>query len=49
VEPPHTRGFGLKLVEKEVAYNLGGKAEFEFSTKGITVRVGIKTEDGTKD
>jgi two-component system CheB/CheR fusion protein len=48
VEPPHTRGFGLKLVEKEVAYNLGGKAEFEFSTKGITVRVGIKTEDGTK-
>ncbi len=47
VEPLIRRGFGLKLVEKEVAYNLGGKAEFNFLPEGITVRVGIKTDNGS--
>ncbi len=42
-EPPARRGFGLKLVEKETAYNLGGKAEFAFSPEGLAVRIGIKT------
>ena len=42
-EPPAHRGFGLRLVEKETAYNLGGHAEFDFTPKGLAVRIGIKT------
>ena len=42
-QPPEHPGFGLRLVEKETAYNLGGKAEFDFLPEGLAVRIGIKT------
>jgi two-component system CheB/CheR fusion protein len=47
-ELPRHRGFGLRLVEKEAAYNLGGKAEFDFSPTGLAVRIGIKTLRGAE-
>jgi two-component sensor histidine kinase len=31
------RGFGLKLIERETSYNLGGKASVDFEPGGIQV------------
>jgi two-component system CheB/CheR fusion protein len=37
VTQPTRNGFGLTLVEREVQYNLGGKAEIDFQPNGLSV------------
>jgi two-component system CheB/CheR fusion protein len=36
VQEPANRGLGLKLVERETSYNLGGKAQIEFAPTGLS-------------
>jgi two-component system CheB/CheR fusion protein len=38
------RGFGLKLIEKETSYNLGGEAAIDFEGEGVKVRVAFPLE-----
>jgi len=35
VEPPSRRGFGLRLIERSLARDLGGEARFEFAPTGV--------------
>jgi two-component system CheB/CheR fusion protein len=39
VETPTRRGLGLKLIEREVTYNLGGKAGFKFPPTGFEAEI----------
>jgi len=39
VAEPSTRGFGLKLVEREAGYVLGGSAKVEFLSTGLVVKM----------
>jgi two-component system CheB/CheR fusion protein len=45
VEKPKRQGFGVKLIENEVRYNLGGTSRVEFLRRGLTVRVGLNLEE----
>jgi two-component system CheB/CheR fusion protein len=40
---PAHHGFGLKIVEREGAYNLGGKTKIEFSKHGLDVMLSFPT------
>jgi two-component system CheB/CheR fusion protein len=39
VAPSAKRGFGLKLIDKETSYNLGGRAEIEFRPAGLAAKI----------
>ena len=39
------RGFGLKLIERESSYNLGGSAEIDFNPDGLAVRLAFPLDD----
>lgn len=45
VEPPEDRGFGSLLIERSIAYELGGDAHLEFKTAGLEceIRVPLQT------
>jgi two-component system CheB/CheR fusion protein len=45
VAKPKKRGFGIKLVEKETSYNLGGNAEIEFALSGVSARLAFPLEE----
>ena len=45
-DTPRKAGFGLKLIEKETAYNLSGRAEIEFRTSGLAACLAFPLEDG---
>jgi two-component system CheB/CheR fusion protein len=45
VAKPKKRGFGIKLVEKETSYNLGGNAEIEFAPSGVSARLAFPLEE----
>ena len=38
-------GFGLKLIEREASYNLGGAAEIAFPGEGLEVRLTIPADE----
>jgi two-component system CheB/CheR fusion protein len=40
------RGFGLRLIEKETAANLGGRAEVEIKSDGLAARLVFPLEEG---
>lgn len=44
VTPPTRRGFGSKLIEKTVSYDLGGEVEIEFATEGLRAQITIPAE-----
>jgi two-component system CheB/CheR fusion protein len=39
------RGFGLRLIEKETSYNLGGSAAFDFRPEGLGARIAFPLEE----
>ena len=39
------QGFGLKLIERETSYNLGGEASVDFGATGVSVRLSIPLAD----
>ncbi|SDE84797.1 sensor histidine kinase [Limimaricola pyoseonensis] len=39
VTPPTRRGFGLRLIERQVAMEFGGRAEVEFLPEGLSCRI----------
>lgn len=45
ISEPAKRGFGLKLIEKETSYNLGGQAEIEFRPEGLGAHLAFPLED----
>jgi two-component system CheB/CheR fusion protein len=45
IAKPRKLGFGLKLIEKETSYNLGGRAEIEFKPEGLDARIAFPLED----
>ena len=48
-EPNRRRGFGLKLVEREARYNLGGAAEIKFASEGLMVRLRLSAMTENSD
>ncbi|HEY2481260.1 MAG TPA: CheR family methyltransferase [Caulobacteraceae bacterium] len=49
VSEPIRRGFGLKLVEREAAYNLGGAAKIEFQPQGLSATLSFPAPVGEID
>ena len=45
VTKPPRRGFGVKLIEKETSYNLGGQAEIDFAPSGLSARLAFPLEE----
>ena len=45
VAQANRQGFGLKLIERETSYNLGGEASIDFSATGVGVRLNIPLGD----
>jgi two-component system CheB/CheR fusion protein len=45
VARPRQQGFGLKLIERETSYNLGGRAEVDLRTAGLDARIAFPLED----
>jgi two-component sensor histidine kinase len=45
VEPPARRGFGRRLIEEGLAYELGGKAELDFDPDGFHCRIELPAAD----
>jgi two-component sensor histidine kinase len=41
---PTRRGFGLKLIEREASYNLGGRAELDLHPRGLEARIRFPME-----
>jgi two-component system, chemotaxis family, CheB/CheR fusion protein len=41
---PTKRGFGLKLVDREVAYTLGGEVQVDFKPEGLIARIQFGTD-----
>jgi PAS domain S-box-containing protein len=39
VKPPERRGFGSRMIERALAYELGGTAELEFRPEGLVCRI----------
>jgi two-component sensor histidine kinase len=39
VTQPMRRGFGLKLVEREVSYSLGGRSDVAFNPDGLEATI----------
>lgn len=44
VVAPTRRGFGSKLIEKTVAYDLGGEVEIEFALQGLKAKINLPAE-----
>jgi light-regulated signal transduction histidine kinase (bacteriophytochrome)/CheY-like chemotaxis protein len=44
VVAPTRRGFGSKLIEKTVAYDLGGEVEMDFAKEGLRAQINIPAE-----
>jgi PAS domain S-box-containing protein len=42
VERPQKRGFGSKMIERALAYELGGEVSLEFHPKGVVCRIGAR-------
>ena len=44
--PPASRGLGLKLIERETTYNLGGSADLAFLETGLVAQLSFPLERG---
>jgi two-component system CheB/CheR fusion protein len=44
-EAPKRRGFGLELIERTLAYDLGGRASLEFGANGVHCSVALPADD----
>jgi two-component sensor histidine kinase len=42
--PTPRKGFGLKLIDRETAYNLGGRAEVDLAEGGLTAKITLPLE-----
>jgi two-component system, chemotaxis family, CheB/CheR fusion protein len=49
VKAPRRRGFGRRLIEEGLSYELGGKAELRFETGGFTCRIELPVLDTLAD
>jgi two-component sensor histidine kinase len=45
VQPARRRGFGLKLIEKEISYNLRGECDITFAPSGLLARIGFALDE----
>jgi two-component sensor histidine kinase len=45
VAPPTRRGFGFRLIERIIPYELGGKTEFAFEREGLACRMVLPRSD----
>jgi two-component system CheB/CheR fusion protein len=44
-EAPSRRGFGLRLIEREISYNLGGRSKVDFADGGLRAEIAFPLED----
>jgi two-component system CheB/CheR fusion protein len=49
VKAPKRRGFGRKLIEEGLSYELGGKAELSFDSNGFNCRIELPAADTLAD
>jgi len=47
VEPPTRRGFGSRLIEEGVPYELDGEVTHEFPRSGVTCTIDVPLDEGT--
>jgi two-component sensor histidine kinase len=45
VQPPVRRGFGLELIERSVAYELGGQAVLDYRVEGLSCDITVPLSD----
>jgi two-component sensor histidine kinase len=41
IETPSHRGFGTRLIERQLCYELGGTSKLEFAPGGLTVKLHV--------
>jgi two-component sensor histidine kinase len=46
VRPPVRRGFGLELIERSVAHELGGQAVLEYPIEGVSCAITVPLTEG---
>jgi two-component sensor histidine kinase len=46
VKPPARRGFGRRLIEEALSYELGGRAELNFDPAGFSCVIEVSAADG---
>jgi len=49
VRPPQRRSFGAELIERGIAYELGGTAQLEFAPRGSAASSRLPLEPGRHD
>ena len=45
VRPPVRRGFGLELIERSVAHELGGEAVLDYRVEGLSCEITVPLTD----
>lgn len=49
VKPPSRKGFGSRVIERGLAYELGGKVRLEYPPEGVNCTIDIPAPRGTGD
>ena len=49
VKPPTRRGFGRRLIEEGISYELAGRAELAFASGGLRCRIEVPASDALTD
>ena len=45
MRPPVRRGFGLELIERSVAHELGGQAVLDYPVEGVSCEITVPLTD----